>query len=586
VSSPRALPHATGTLLLLLALAPAVAAAAVVPTVKPVPARTRVHAAFVPGEVVVALPAGERFTRGARGEALVPDARRTALLADLGLVPVRVLGDDPGATLELSSGYALLRSASPGFDPVAASAALRESGLFRAVSPNYDMRLFTTLPNDTYLGDQWYVQGSLGEDIHLPDAWDTARGDTSVVIALLDTGVDLGHPDLASQIWTNRGEIPGNGIDDDGNGRIDDVHGWDFGDGDNDPDPGPMIDEIGLDEGFHGTFCAGIASAATNNVAGIAGAGWRCRIMPLKIFDSTGNATTASIADAFGYAIAKGASVISMSFGGPGDPGVPEFFQALVDDANAAGIICVAAAGNDGVDTAPYPAACAHVIAVGATTQDNLRADFSNFGPWVDVAAPGSTMWSTICRNYVIDDLSQIFYLYFFGWDGENPYMFGDGTSFACPLVAGVCGLVRAIRPGITSDQMAAHLIATGDVVAYDEPIGPKVNAYRAVTTGLVAVGDAAPSRLALYAPAPNPSLAIARLSFTLPESGPVELAVFDAAGRRVRTLALGDFAAGMHQANWDGTDESGSRAGAGLYFARLTQAGHSRTTRIVRLAR
>src|SRR5262249_8564486 len=116
VSPPRALPHATGTLLLLLALTSAVAAAPLVPTVKPVPARTRVHATFVPGEVVVALPAGERFTRGLRGEAIVPDARRTALLADLGLAPVRVLGDDPGATVELSSGYALLRSASPDFD--------------------------------------------------------------------------------------------------------------------------------------------------------------------------------------------------------------------------------------------------------------------------------------------------------------------------------------------------------------------------------------------------------------------------------------------------------------------------------------
>ncbi|MEO5616774.1 MAG: S8 family serine peptidase, partial [Candidatus Eisenbacteria bacterium] len=462
----------------------------------PLPRLTNRPAA-TPGELVVVLPAGESFASGARGEALVPDTRIAALLAREGLEPARVLGRGgtraAGASRAsaLAGRFALLRSHRPDFDPIAASEALRASGRFAAVCPNYGMRLFDTLPNDPYVPNQWSIQDVGGSDIRLPAAWDVTTGSTSVVIAILDTGVDTGHPDLAGQIWQNAGEVPGNFVDDDLNGYADDTQGWDFGDGDADPNPGPMIDEIGLDVGFHGTFCAGIAGAGTDNATGIAGAGWLCRIMPLRVFDSAGVASNAAITDAIGYAIDNGARVISMSFGAPDQPGLPEFFQALIDVANAAGVVCVAAAGNDGVDTPiTYPAGCAHVISVGATTDTNERAGFSNWGPWVDVAAPGSLMWSTLCRNYEIDEISQIFYIYFFGWDGENPYMYGDGTSFACPLVAGVVGLLLSEMPGLTPDQVEAHLKATGNVVAYDHPIGPRVNAFNAVSTGVTAVSS------------------------------------------------------------------------------------------------
>jgi len=377
-------------------------------------------------------------------------------------------------------------------------------------------------------------------------------------------------------------------VDDDLNGYVDDVQGWDFGDGDNDPNPAAMIDEIGLDVGFHGTFCAGIASAATNNAEGIAGAGFHCRIMPLRIFDSNGAATNAGIADAIAYAVDNGAKVISMSFGTPDQPGVADFFQALVDAASDAGVVCVASAGNDGVDVpVNYPAACDRVISVAATNDVNQRAEFSNWGPTVDIAAPGASMWSALCRNYVIDDISQIFYIFFFLWDGENPYMYGDGTSFACPLVAGVCGLVMTELPGLSPDQVRAHLIATGDAVAYDHPIGPRLNAYRAVSTAYTAVGPRpAAAGFALRAPLPNPSAGFSRLDFALAEPGEVELAVFDAAGRRVRTLHSGFLPAGGHAAGWDGRGESGEAVPAGLYFARLAQNGAARTTRLVRLPR
>ncbi len=548
--------------------------------------------AAIPGEIVVALPAGEAFVRGPGAAGMIPGPARSALLAREGLAPVRVLGGRGSSRARrdvLGGRFALLRSARPGFDAAAASARLRASGLFAAACPNFEVRLFDTLPNDTYLGAQWYVQDAGGSDIRLPAAWDVTTGSPSTVIAILDTGVDTGHPDLAARIWQNPGEIAGNFVDDDLNGYVDDVNGWDFGNGDADPNPGPIIDEIGLDVGFHGTFCAGIAGAATNNAAGIAGADWAARLMPLRIFDDNGSATNAGITDAVAYAVDNGARVISMSFGAPDQPGLPEFFQALMDAANAAGVVAVASAGNDGVD-APliYPAACDHVISVGATNDVNERADFSNWGPWVDVAAPGSFMWSTICRNYEVDELSQIFYLFFFLWDGENPYMYGDGTSFACPLVAGVCGLLLSEFPGLTPDQVEAHLKRTGDVVAYDHPIGPRVNAHRAVTTAVTAVAHGAGRSAgpALEAPVPNPAAASSRLRFALAAPGPAELAIFDLGGRRVRTLARGDLPAGTHEAAWDGADAAGTRVPAGLYFARLEAPGGVRTVRLARLAR
>lgn len=557
-----------------------------------------------PGEIVVVLPDGESFASGAQGEALLPNARIASLLAHEGLEPVRVLGRRGGPASggsanggpasgaarasALGGRFALLRSHRPDFDPVAVSEVLRASGLFAAACPNFGMRLFDTIPNDTYVPDQWSIQDLGGSDVRLPAAWDVTHGNASVVIAILDTGVDTGHPDLASQIWLNTGETPGNFVDDDFNGYADDMNGWDFGDGDADPNPAPMIDEIGLDVGFHGTFCAGIAAAATNNAVGIAGAGWNCRIMPIRVFDSNGVATNAGIADAMAYAVENGARVISLSFGSPDEPGLPEYFQALVDVAHAAGVVCVAAAGNDGVDTpVTYPAACDHVISVGATNDVNERAEFSNWGEWVDVAAPGSFMWSTICRNYEIDELSQIFYLYFFGWDGENPYMYGDGTSFACPLVAGVVGLLLSEMPGLNADQVEQHLKATGDVVAYDHPIGKRVNAFQAVNTAVTAVEPVlAATSFALGVPAPNPAAGITRLSFTLARPGDADLTVFDASGRRVRSLAGGFLPAGTHGASWDGRDEAGESAPAGLYFARLVQNGEARSMRLVRMPR
>src|SRR3989442_7768650 len=311
------------------------AARPALPAVRPAPPRTA-RSEFSPGELLVALgdPPALRIGSGARPEAA--GAALATTLDRFGLDRVTMVvrtRAGPPRFLKLTSRRA-------DFDPLEAARALRATGRFRAVCPNYRLHPFATLPNDTDLGLQWYVDDPSDGDVDLPEAWDVEKGGSSVAIGIMDTGVDTGHPDLASRIWTNPGEIPGNGVDDDGNGYVDDVHGWDFGDGDADPNPGPVIDEIGVDEGFHGTFVAGIASAATNNVEGIAGAGWNCRILPLKVADSTGALTSEAVTAAFLYAADQRVSVLNLSFGAAGSPGVPEYFQALLDAADSAGVLC------------------------------------------------------------------------------------------------------------------------------------------------------------------------------------------------------------------------------------------------------
>ncbi len=558
--------------LLVIAAAPAARAALLHRPATPAPLRIAAgHASEV---VLIADPA--TLDADARGALRVHDVRLASVLAAHGLGRVRA---GAGGVLVLTSDRA-------DFDPWAAAAALRASGAVVAAAPNVALHLDDTIPNDPFLSEQWWVPTAAAGGIHLPQAWDVERGAATVRIGIMDTGVDLGHPDLATQIWTNPGEIAGNGIDDDGNGYIDDLHGWDFGNNDADPNPHAIIDpSADVDIGFHGTFVAALAAAATNNAEGIAGTAWNCRIVPLKVADSTGDIPLSAVGQAFAYATAKHLEVLNMSLGAPDSGGVlAAFFQPLVNAANAAGVVCVAAAGNDGADTPSYPAACIGVVGVGATNDSNTRSSFSNYGGWVSVGAPGELMWSAICRNYTIDDYSQIFYLFFFGWDGDHPYMEGDGTSFASPIVAGICGLVRSRYPALTPAQVRHQVMATGDVVAYDEHIGPRVNAYKAVTLSPVAVDrwvDGAAVTLAL---SPNPMRRDCALQFTLPRAGGAMLRIYDTAGRNVRTLASGTLGAGAHTLRWDGNDDAGRHAPPGVYTVHLEHAGGSVTRRLVRI--
>jgi len=554
---------------------------------RPAPPKTPSTLAFAARQVLVIV---ERdVLREERGSAVSRDARLAAALASLGLDRAHRVDPVPRAGGARTEEVWTLVSGRPDFDPIAASGAVQRTGAVVAAMPNYRIPVLSTVPNDPYMFQEWFIDDGGFADIRLPLAWDLERGDSSIAIAIVDTGVDTTHPDLASKIWHNAGEIPGNGIDDDGNGLIDDFEGWDFGTNDKDPKPEPTPEPFldgTIDVGFHGTFCAGLAAAATNNDEGIASSGWNCKIMALKASNpDSGGITSDGIAGAVAYAADKGASVISMSFGAPGQPGVPEFFQALIDMATHEGSLCVAAAGNDGNNVKVYPAACERVLAVGATNSQNARASFSSYGSWVDVAAPGESMWSSICQNYTFSDMDYLYYEFFFNWDTFNPYMEGDGTSFSCPLTAGVCGLVRHRFPSLTPLLVAQHVIATGDVVAYDHPIGVKVNAQRALTTIPTAVEDdpsASRAPALVLAAAPNPTGGVSSIRFVLPAQATTRLSIFDLSGRRVRTLVQGTMTPGPHVVPWDGRDERGAPLAAGIYFARLTSGASFLSKKIV----
>jgi len=261
--------------------------------------------------------------------------------------------------------------------------------------PNYIYHAMKT-PDDTSFNLQWglnntgqTVNGASGvsdSDIDAPEAWDTTTGSSSVVIAVIDTGIDYNHPDIAGNIWTNPDD-PADGADNDGNNLVDDVRGWDFVDNDNDP----------MDFNGHGSHIAGIMGAVGNNAAGIAGVVWNAKLMNLRVLDRFGDGTTLGISAAIKYAVNKKADVINMSLGGGNDDTI---LRDAVTEAEKAGIIIVTAAGNTGVDIdiAPlYPASYtnSNIIAVTASDQSDGLPSFASYGRIsVDVAAPGVNIYS------------------------------------------------------------------------------------------------------------------------------------------------------------------------------------------------
>ena len=527
-------------------------------------------AEFVPGEVLAVLH---------DSSALLPQhaPNLAPVLARHGLDQGQVISQRGGELSERDTRYLRYRGPAD-LDVMAARDDLAATGLFQAVSPNWLMHPFIT-PNDYYLSNQWAVTNPTA-GIKLTQAWDVNTGDAGSVIAILDTGLDWSHPDIAPNAWHNPGEIAGNGVDDDSNGFIDDVYGWDCGRNNNDPRPEAYF-EGGVDVGFHGTHCGGIASAATNNGTGVAGTGWSCTLMGLKLTGGAEPFSVASVTQAFNYAIDNGAGVISMSFGGNfSDFG---FMQALVDDANAANVVCVAAAGNNNSSAVMYPAGLNHVISVGATNSANQRASFSTYGEWVDIAAPGEQIWSTIMTNYDLDFLTELLFIFSFGYDGVNPYMYSDGTSMACPMVAGVVGLVKSQAPNLDSDAMDEHLKASGDNVVYDQPIGVKVNANEAVQV----LGTGAEEQARAFGIRgiwPNPFNPKTTIRFNLNMNMNVNLAVYDASGRKVRELAKGPFQAGEQRIVWDGHDDEGRALASGVYFAKLSTADEEDREKLVLL--
>lgn len=288
----------------------------------------------------------------------------------------------------------------------------------------------SALPNDYSSTTQWSLAM-----IDAPNAWNVTTGTSAITVAIVDNGVNYPHQDLSANAWTNPGEIPNNGLDDDLDGYTDDVHGYDVSD--NDGDPRPPSGNLNATAFVHGTHCAGIAAAVTNNSTGVASIGYHIRFISVKCTkDNTDGSTLSNTFEGVDYAISAGANVISMSFGTTTNSST---WSYLANVATLRGIVMVAAAGNNASSTPFYPAAQSQVIAVGATDGSDHIASFSNYGSWVDVMAPGTNIYSTLP-------------------DGGNTYGALSGTSMACPLVAGLAGLVLSQNPGMTPAQVATAI--------------------------------------------------------------------------------------------------------------------------------
>ncbi len=413
------------------------------------------HRPYMPGEIIVAM------------EIEVPKSRAAAYLREfswaesIGQQDVKLITVLMTVERGHSRSVSLAHLALPyGLDVFAAMKMLEGRRGILWSSPNFyhDGDPREIVPNDPLYASQYHhplMKNNL--------AWDITLGSSSIIIGVTDDGVELTHEDLAPNIWINTGEIPNNGIDDDGNGYIDDVNGWDFASNDNNPNPNVPSDD-------HGTHVAGIAAGRTNNGIGIAGVAGQSTIMPLQFYRPSVPWTAAMINETFTYAADNGAKIVNTSYNIDGWVGNPVFtagLQYLYD----AGVLHLNSAGNNN-QLNPSRQAFQQTLLVASTDAGDVKSSFSNYGTGIDVSAPGGVIYSTVTNN---------------------TYGTESGTSMATPNAAGVAALIWSANPTWTRDQVAAQLLATADNIDAQNPnfIGllgtGRVNSYAALTTTLAA---------------------------------------------------------------------------------------------------
>ncbi len=384
--------------------------------------------AFVPGQLLVEFRAGvsgAQMRTAARGAGSVISRRLPASAAA------------PGRTLVLVSSSTQTTSQ--------LAARFTADPAVSGVSPNYLRYVDALPPDDPGLALQWGL-----EDVRAGDAWQSTTGSGDVVIASVDTGVDVLHPDLAANMWHNPGEVPGNGVDDDGNGYVDDVYGIDAA----------YDDSVPMDDYGHGTHTSGIAAAVGDNALGVAGLGWRTKIMALKFINYDGGGTDADAIECIDYAVREkldhGVNVVAInaSWGGGASS---LFLRNAINRAGDAGIVFVASAGNDAEDNDKHPHYPSSLdsptmLSVAATASDGRLAYFSNWGRVsVDLAAPGEDILSAL---------------------PDGRYESWSGTSMAAPFVTGAVALCAARYPGETAKQRVERIL---DSVRTDDHFASKL---------------------------------------------------------------------------------------------------------------
>jgi subtilisin family serine protease len=430
----------------------------------------------------------------------------------------------------------------------------QETGLFEFVEPNYigevgaQKKLMQTFPNETLFSRQYslYNDGTFAlstatvdADIDMELAWDIEKGDSTIIVAVLDSGIKTDHPDFAGRLWKNSSEIA-NGNDDDGNGFIDDIDGWDFANDDNDP----------TDDHGHGTNVAGIIGAKSDNTIGYAGVDWNCKIMTCKVISSSGSGLYTWWADAVYYAVDNGARVINMSLGGSSASSV---LSAAIAYAEANNVTVVVSMMNFNSNVPYVPAAYPSTIAVGSTNPNDERSvpffwsttSGSSYGAHIDVVAPG---------NYI------------YGLDYNSNTNYGGywgGTSQAAPHVAGLCALLLAQDPSRTPTQLRTIIrntaedqvgLSSEDTPGFDNYYGyGRINAHHALLELLSSV-EIENKEFHIF---PNPTNKV--LAISLSETGK-KIYLYDINGRLVLEEKMNGKTAKLNVENLD----------AGSYFLKI----------------
>lgn len=425
----------------------------------------------------------------------------------------------------------------------------------------------THVPNDSGYSNQWYLPSpnGIGADI----TWENYSSGNGVVIAVIDTGVDYNHVDLKANVWKNSGELQWNGVDDDGNGYIDDYIGYDFVDmsgyifsGDNPEEDYNTKDADPMDVFGHGTHVAGIAAAPINNSVGIVGVAHEAKIMCLRAgfsYGGNGSLENGAIAEAIDYAVDNGADIINMSFGSYSTDGI---ISTAIANASANGVVLVASAGNDNTSIKSYPAAYPGVIGVGANDATKLPASFTNYNAspnyYVDISAPGVNIYSTL---------------------PGNSYAAWQGTSMSAPVISGVAALLMSAGTTLNKTEVETYLITTANTDAYVAAAGyigsgivnsyKVLNAHGAVAIPVTTNTTTGPSGLLHAAFAPNPVDLKEHSVATFYMSSDTDISswtmkIYNSRGRKIRSLNGGAVIIGV---TYDCKDEDGFLLPSGVYY-------------------